>query len=107
MLKTLSAVALAIALPAAAFAQSTQAPAEKPAQAQTCADHSKMAGMDHMKMDHMKMDHSQMAGMDMSGMNMPGMDRSTTAAMDHSKMIGSCATPKAGSTPEHQGHSSH
>jgi hypothetical protein len=40
-------------------------------------------------------------------MNMPGMDHSKTAAMDHSKMMGSCATPKAGSTSEHQGHSSH
>lgn len=95
MLKTLSAVALAAVLPAAAFAQSTQAPAEKPAQTQTCADHSKMAGMDHMKMDH-----SKMAGMDMSGMKMSGMDHST-------KMMGSCATPKAGATSEHQDHSSH
>ena len=102
MLKTLSTVALAIALPAAAFAQATQARADKAVQSQTCADHMKMAGMDHMKMDH-----SQMAGMDMSGMNMPSMDHSKMAAMDHSKMMGSCATPKAGSTSEHQGHSSH
>jgi uncharacterized protein involved in copper resistance len=102
MLKTLSTVALAIGLPAAAFAQAAQAPADKPAQTQTCADHSKMAGMDHMKMDQ-----SQMAGMDMSGMNMSGMDHSKMAAMDHSKMMGSCATPKAGATSEHQGHSSH
>ena len=102
MLKTFGAVALAIALPAAAFAQSTQAPADKPAQTQTCSDPMKKAGMDHMKMDH-----SQMAGMDMSGMNMPGMDHSKMVATDHSKMMGSCATPKAGSTSEHQDHSSH
>ena len=102
MLKIVSAVALAIALPAAAFAQTTQAPADKSAQTQTCADHSKMAGMDHMKMDH-----SQMAGMEMSGMSMSGMDHSKMAGMDHSKMMGGCATPKAGPTPEHQGHSSH
>lgn len=49
MLKTLSAIALAVALPAAAMAQT--APAAKPQmQAQTCMDHSKMAGMDHSKM---------------------------------------------------------
>ena len=102
MLTIVSAVALAIALPAAAFAQTTQAPADKPAQAQTCADHSKMAGVDHMRMDH-----SQMAGMDMTGMSMSGMDHSKMNGMDHSKMMGSCATPKAGSTSEHQGHSSH
>ena len=102
MLKTLGAVALAIALPAAALAQSTQTPADKSAQTQTCADHMKKAGMDHMKMDH-----SQMAGMDMSGMNMPGMDHSKMAAMDHSKMMGSCAAPKAGPTSEHQDHSGH
>lgn len=102
MLKTLSAVAMAIALPAATFAQAAQAPADNPAQAQTCADHMKMAGTDHMKMDH-----SQMGGMDMSGMNMSGMDHSKMGAMDHSKMMGSCTTPKAGSTSEHQDHSSH
>ena len=97
MLKIVSAVAVAIALPAAAFAQTTQAPADKSAQTQTCADHSKMAGMDHMKMDHSQM----------SGTNMSGMDHSKVASMDHSKMMGSCATPKAGATSEHQGHSSY
>jgi uncharacterized protein involved in copper resistance len=102
MLKIVSAVALAIALPAAALSQSTQAPADKSAQTQTCAGHSRMAGMDQMKMDH-----SQMPGMDMSGMNMSGTDHSKMVAVDRSKMMGSCATPKAGATSEHQGHSSH
>lgn len=101
MLKTLGAVAFAIALPAAALAQPTQAPADKAAQTQTCSDHSKMAGMDHMKMDR-----SPMAGMDMSGMNKSGMDHSKMAAMDHSKMMGSCATPAtAGASSDHQDHS--
>ena len=101
MLKTLGAVAFATALSAAAPAQATQAPANKAAQAQTCADHSKMAGMGHMKMDQ-----SQMAEMERSGMNMSGMDHSKMAAMDHSKMMGSCAMPPtAGASSDHQDHS--
>ena len=102
MLKTLSAVALALALPASAFAQATQSAHSKPAQpnAQTCMNHSNMAGMGQMKMDH-----EQMSAMDMSGMNMPGMDHSKMGAMDH-KMIGSCAAaPKAAATSSHEGHS--
>jgi uncharacterized protein involved in copper resistance len=102
MLKTLSAVALAIALAPAALDQAPQASADKVAPTQTCAEPMTMAGMDHMKMDH-----SKTAGMDMSGMNMSGMDHSKMVAMDHSKMMEGCAAPKAGSTSEHQGHSGH
>lgn len=95
MLKAFSAIALAIALPTAAHAQMAQAPAIAAPQPMTCMDHSKMAGMNHMKMDH-----SQMAAM-----HMAGMDHSKMAAMDHSKM-GSCASPpESGSTSNHQGHS--
>lgn len=103
MLKTLSAVALAIALPAAAFAQATHS---KPAQpnAQTCMNHSTMAGMGQMKMDHQQMSGMDMSGMNMSGMNMSGMDHSKMGAMDH-KMMESCAAAKAGATSDHEGHS--
>lgn len=103
MLKLLSAVALAIALPAAALAQSAD-PASKPAQ--NCMDHSKMAGMDHSKMGHSStagMGHGSMAGMDMSGM-----DHSNMAGMDHSKMAGNCSTPSKANPPSaHQGQSGH
>lgn len=101
MLKTLGAVALAIALPAAAFAQAAQTAHSKPAQpnAQNCMNHSTTAGMGQMKMDH-----EQMSGMHMSGMNMSGMDHSKMGAMDHKKMMGSCAdAPKAGATSDHEG----
>lgn len=94
MKKILTAIAMSIALPAAGYAQAPAKSAQP--QAQTCPEHSKMAGKDHSKMSGM--DHSKMAGMDHSKM----------AGMDHSKMMGSCATPpKAGSTSEHQGHSGH
>lgn len=87
MLNALSAIALAIALPTAAYAQAAQDPGTKSAQTKsmTCLDHSKMAGMDQMKMDRSRM----------GGMEMP--------AMNHSKM-GSCAMPSTGgSTSDHQG----
>jgi len=100
MLKMLSAVALAIALPATAFAQSAPAAKPAPTQENTCAGHSNMAGMNMSGMDH-----SKMAGTSMPGMDMSGMDHSKMAEMDHSKMMGNCATsPKAGSNSDHQGH---
>ena len=81
MNKLMLAVAAAIALPAAAFAQGTPAPAAPPAtghaghdmQSMSCKDmmatgnhaghHASGAGgqTDHTKMDHSKMDHSKMA----------------------------------------------
>ena len=102
MLKMFSAVALAIAVPAVAEAQSTP-PAAQAGQSDMCAkhsqtmamDHSKMSGMDMSKMDHSKMDHPMMSGMDMS-------------KMDHSKMIASCHMPAAdGSASAHNGHGAH
>ena len=73
MNKLMLAVATAIALPAAAFAQTT--PATKPApsahaghdmRSMSCKDmQAMMSGktgtVDHSKMDHSKMDHSKMA----------------------------------------------
>jgi uncharacterized protein involved in copper resistance len=89
MFKMLNAVALAIALPATALAQT--APASNPAvtQAKTCADHSKMTGTEH----------STMSGMDMSATSMSG--------MDHSKMAGCAALAKPAAESTHQGHSGH
>ena len=73
MNKLMLAVAAAVALPAAAFAQAT--PATKPApsahsghdmSSMSCKDmHAMMSAktgtVDHSKMDHSKMDHSKMA----------------------------------------------
>jgi uncharacterized protein involved in copper resistance len=102
MFKMLNAVALGIALPAAALAQT--APASNPAvtQAKTCADHSKMTGMEHSTMSGMDMSGTSMSGMDhskMSGMNMSG--------MDHSKMAGCAALAKPAVESTHPDHSGH
>ena len=100
MNKMMLAVALTIAVPGAAFAQAQSAPAAKPA-----------GSMQGMSMD----------GMNMSGMNMPNMsckDMHAMMAKGHSMhmskadMAKMCpesakATPKAGGTDAHQGHSGH
>ena len=98
MKKMMFAVAMAIALPGAAFAQGTTVPAQRA-----------MSDMHGMKMD----------GMSMSGMNMQDMsckDMQAMMAKGHSMhmseadMAKMCpqsakAAPKAGSADAHQGHS--
>jgi uncharacterized protein involved in copper resistance len=102
MFKMLNAIALAIALPAAALAQT--APASNPAvtQAKTCADHSKMTGMEHSTMSEMDMSGTSMSGMDHSKMSEMNMSR-----LDHSKMAGCAALAKPAAEFMHQGHSGH
>lgn len=58
MKKILTAVALAIAIPAVAHAQATPAPAANPP-----AHQMQMGQMDHSKMGQSKMDHSKMGQM--------------------------------------------
>ena len=93
MKKLMTAVALTIALPAAAMAQ-TAATANPHAGHSTAASSGQAkpdcmamnhagAGMDHSKMKNMS--GTNMAGMDHSKMNMQGMSMS---GMDHSKMSG-------------------
>lgn len=100
MTKFVTAIALAIALPGAAFAQGKPAPAQ-----------SAMGDMHGMKMD----------GMSMSSMSMPAMsckDMQAMMAKGHSMhmskadMAKMCpesakAAPKAGAADAHQGHSGH
>lgn len=89
MKKLITAVALAIALPAAAMAQ-TAAPAN-PHAGHDMAAGSGQARHDCMAMNHAGMDHGKMAanhgGMDhgkmnMSGMNMAGMEHCTAKPAD-------------------------
>lgn len=105
MLKMLTAVAFAIALPAAALAQPANPAGPQAGQAQPCpTGHEKMAGMDQSKMAGM--DRSNMAGMDMSKMDHSKL--SDMSGMDRSKMMDGChsmAKP-ATATPQ-QGHSGH
>ena len=100
MTKFVTEIALAIALPGAAFAQGKPAPAQ-----------SAMGDMHGMKMD----------GMSMSSMSMPAMsckDMQAMMAKGHSMhmskadMAKMCpesakAAPKAGAADAHQGHSGH
>lgn len=100
MKKLLFAVAMTIALPGAAFAQATPAPAQ----------HS-MGDMHGMKMD----------GMSMSGMNMQTMsckDMQAMMAKGHSMSMSKAdmakmcpesakAAPEASATDAHQGHGGH
>lgn len=89
MKKLLIAVAMTIALPAAAFAQATPAPAPK------AEDHAKMRSMMNCPgMAAMKgHDMSGMKGQDMAGMKGQGMAGMTK--QDHDKMMQSCGKAPA------------
>ena len=84
MKKLITAVALAIALPAAAMAQ--QAAPANPHAGHDMAASSGEAKHDCMAMNHAGMDHSKMAanhaGMDHGKMNMAGMEPCTAKPAD-------------------------
>lgn len=98
MTKFVTAIALAIALPGAAFAQGKPAPAQ-----------SAMGDMRGMKMDGMSMSSMSMPAMsckDMQAMMAKGHSMHMSEA-DMAKMCPEAAkaAPKAGSADAHQGHS--
>lgn len=101
MKKLIAAIALTIALPAAAFAQTAPNPhAGHNMAAASGQDQSRCMAMNHAGMDHSKMAGMDMQGMQgMQGMNMSGMDMKGMEKCD-AKSANKADQAKPSSTPK-------